>query len=108
MEEDEDDPTQVLERERSGGGGVGGGGHVERSHGIDPRELAPFLNALDQYNPTVCWVLGEGEGVTMMMLMMRGSVCYAHGGQVPKAALFGCHVDFMLRFRPSSLWPFLP
>lgn len=57
--EDDDDPTQVLERERSGGAGGGGGGHAERSHGIDPRELAPFLNALDQYNPTVCWVRRE-------------------------------------------------
>jgi len=57
--EDDDDPTQVLERERSGGAEGGGGGHAERSHGIDPRELAPFLNALDQYNPTVCWVRRE-------------------------------------------------
>lgn len=56
--EEVDDPTRVLERERVGDTGANGGGHVERSHGIDPRELAPFLNALDQYNPTV----GEGQG----------------------------------------------
>jgi hypothetical protein len=47
-------PTQVLESVRSGAGsGIGGPGQGERNHGLDPRELAPFLNALDQYHPTV-------------------------------------------------------
>ncbi len=68
MDQDEAASTnQGLRREAAGGGG--GGSRRASAGQVDPRDLAPFLNALDQYNPTV--------GVVVVMVWWRGWVWVA-------------------------------